>query len=267
MFKKIFSAINCLFPYRTKGKNNKIFVTYNGKKKPLKRKLKGLNVLIHGSNNYLEIELPIAFKDTNIELAGENAVCIIKKTPIKVNKASIYVASWGRCFIDEGIWLNQPNFNVIVNNNERFKPHKLVIGKRAQFGRELTIRTSDGHALYNLDEDLPYNEPQDVIIGDDVWIAQRVTLIKGAQIPSNCVVGACSLVNKKFEQPKGKGGGILIAGNPAKVIKRNIRWEFNTYGQVMNLHNKYYEDGLNFKKVILKKINNRILKFLFRFYF
>lgn len=161
------------------GKNNKIYVTYNGRKKKLKRKLDGLNVSIHGVNNYLEIELPISFKDTNIELAGENAVCIIKKTPIKVNKASIYVSSWGRCFIDEGIWLNQPNFNVIVNNNERFKPHKLVIGKRAQLGRELTIRTSDGHSIFNAGEKLPYNEPQDVIIGDDVWIAQRVTLIKG----------------------------------------------------------------------------------------
>lgn len=267
MFEKIFSAINCLFPYRTKGKNNKIFVTYNGKKKPLKRKLKGLNVSIHGVNNYLEIELPIAFKDTNIELAGENAVCIIKKTPIKINRASIYVGSWGRCFIDEGIWLNHPNFNAIVNNNERFKPHKLVIGKRAQFGKELTIRTSDGHSIYNAGEELPYNEPQDVIIGDDVWIAQRVTILKGAEIPSNTVVGACSLVNKKFEQPKEMGGGILIAGNPAKVIKRNIRWEFDSYGRVVGKHNKSISDEINIKHMVIKKLKHKLLKFLFRFYF
>ena len=32
-----------------------------------------------GTNNYLEIELPISFEDTNIALAGENAVCITKK--------------------------------------------------------------------------------------------------------------------------------------------------------------------------------------------
>ena len=262
MFKKLFSDINCLFPYKTKGKNNKIFIVYNGQKKPLKRKLKGLNVSIHGVNNYLEIELPIAFKDTNIELAGENAVCIIKKTPIKINRASIYVGSWGRCFIDEGIWLNHPNFNVIINNNERFKPHKLVIGKRAQFGKELTIRTSDGHSIYNAGEELPYNEPQDVIIGDDVWIAQRVTLIKGAQIPSNCVVGACSLVNKKFEEE-----GCIIAGNPAKVIKRNIRWEFDPYGQVVNKHNKNTSDEKNIKHMIIKRLRRKLLRFLFRFYF
>ena len=245
MFKNLFNIINNLFPYKMLGKNNKIYVTYNGRKKKLKRKLDGLNVSIHGVNNYLEIELPISFKDTNIELAGENAVCIIKKTPIKVNKASIYVSSWGRCFIDEGIWLNQPNFNVIVNNNERFKPHKLVIGKRAQLGRELTIRTSDGHSIFN------------------AWIAQRVTLIKGAQIPSNCVVGACSLVNKKFEEE-----GCIIAGNPAKVIKRNIRWKFDSYGFVIN--NKYKQNSSGDKKIkymIIKRLKHKFLKFVFRFYF
>ena len=168
----------------------------------------------------------------------------------------------GDGFIDEGIWLNQPNFNVIINNNERFKPHKLVIGKRAQFGRELTIRTSDGHSIYNIGEKLPYNEPEDIIIGDDVWIAQRVTLIKGAQIPSNCVVGACSLVNKKFEEE-----GCIIAGNPAKVIKRNIRWEFDPYGQVVNKHNKNTSDEKNIKHMIIKRLRRKLLRFLFRFYF
>ena len=103
MLKKIFNIINNLFPYKTQGKNNQIFVTYNGKKKRLKRKLDGLNVSIDGDNNYLEIELPISFEDTEIALEGENAVCIIKRTPVKVKKASIYVGDWGRCFIDEGI--------------------------------------------------------------------------------------------------------------------------------------------------------------------
>ena len=197
MFKNLFNIINNLFPYKMQGKNNKIYVTYNGRKKRLKRKLDGLNVSIHG-----------------------------------------------------------------VNNNERFKPHKLVIGKRAQLGRELTIRTSDGHSIFNAGEKLPYNEPQDVIIGDDVWIAQRVTLIKGAQIPSNCVVGACSLVNKKFEEE-----GCIIAGNPAKVIKRNIRWKFDSYGFVTNKYKQNSSGDKKIKYMIIKRLKHKFLKFVFRFYF
>lgn len=83
MLKKILNFINNLFPYKTQGKNNQIFVTYNGKKKRLRRKLNGLNISMKGTNNYLEIELPISFEDTNIALAGENAVCIIKKNTYK----------------------------------------------------------------------------------------------------------------------------------------------------------------------------------------
>lgn len=108
---------------------------------------------------------------------------------------------------------------------------------------------------------MPYNEPQDVIIGDDVWIAQRVTLIKGAQIPSNCVVGACSLVNKKFEEE-----GCIIAGNPAKVIKRNIRWKFDSYGFVINT-NKTVAGDKKIKYMIIKRLKHKFLKFVFRFYF
>lgn len=96
----------------------------------------------------------------------------------------------------------------------------------------------------------------------DVWIAQRVTLIKGAQIPSNCVVGACSLVNKKFEEE-----GCIIAGNPAKVIKRNIRWKFDSYGFVTNKYKQNSSGDKKIKYMIIKRLKHKFLKFVFRFYF
>ena len=50
-------------------------------------------------------------------------------------------------------------------------------------------------------------------IGKNVWIGQDVTILKGSEIGNGCVVGAKSLVNKKF------GDEIIIAGIPAKKIK------------------------------------------------
>lgn len=262
MFKTLYKFIYNLFPYKIEGENNKIFIVLNGKKKRLRRKLDGLNVIINGKNIYLEIELPINFKNTTIHLAGENAVFIMKHTDTIVNSASFYVGSWGRCFINENIRLNQPNFKVIVNNNERFKPHKLVIGKNAQIGRDISIRTSDGHSIFKEDDILPYNEPQDILIGDNVWIAQRVTILKGSKISSNSVIGACSLVNKEFNEPN-----VIIAGNPAKVIKHNIRWERETYGIWKNKYNNVYQNKKNIKSMLVKRIKHKFLKFIFRFYF
>ncbi len=261
MLKSFFDFINRLFPYKIP-KNNEVYVVLNGQKKKLRRKLKGLNLLIEGEGHYVELELPINFKNTAIHLAGENAIFKMKSTNCIVNSASIYLGSWGRCFIDKNVQLNQPNFKVVVNNNERFKPHKLVIGKNAQIGRDISIRTSDGHAIFNLGESLPYNEPEDVIIGDDVWIAQRAVILKGSKVSSNSIIGAYSLVNKKFEEE-----GVIVAGNPAKIIKRNIYWKYDTYGIFMNKRNNVYNDSNKIKSMLIKRLKHKFLKLVFKFYF
>jgi acetyltransferase-like isoleucine patch superfamily enzyme len=53
-----------------------------------------------------------------------------------------------------------------------------------------------------------------ISVGDYCLIGTRVVALPGSVIPSNSVVGACSLVNKAFE-----GRYTLYAGVPAKAIK------------------------------------------------
>lgn len=54
-----------------------------------------------------------------------------------------------------------------------------------------------------------------IIIGDNVWIGANVVILPGVKIGNNCIVGAGSIVNKSIE-----GDGLVIAGNPAKIIRR-----------------------------------------------
>ena len=53
-------------------------------------------------------------------------------------------------------------------------------------------------------------------IGDNTLIGMGAIILNGAQIGNNTIVGAGSLItqNKKFED------GVLIIGNPAKVVRR-----------------------------------------------
>lgn len=53
-----------------------------------------------------------------------------------------------------------------------------------------------------------------VSIGDNVWIGDNVVVLAGAHIGNGCIVGANAVVTKKFED------NCIIAGVPAKVIKR-----------------------------------------------
>ena len=229
MLKSFFEKIFTLFSYQITGKNNQIFILENGVKKPLRRKIKGLKITIIGSNNYVEIENPIKFNNTRIKIAGSFSKFTIKKTNTIVDDMFFYLESYSEIFIDEDSRFNMRRGEMLVGNNENEKPHKLVIGKSVQLGTCAYIRTSDGHSIFIDGEDLPYNEPEDVIIGDNVWIGAKCTILKGSEIPSNTIVGACSVVNKKFTE-----SGTIIAGNPAKIIKKGVSWKRMPYGRFMN---------------------------------
>lgn len=57
-------------------------------------------------------------------------------------------------------------------------------------------------------------------IGDHVWVGMGVTILKNSTIPDGCILGAGSLVNKRFITEN-----CLIAGNPAKVVKEGVTKE------------------------------------------
>lgn len=58
-----------------------------------------------------------------------------------------------------------------------------------------------------------------VLIGDKVWISHGASVIKGAQIPSGCIVGAKSLVTHGVFPENS-----LIAGVPATVRRTDVEW-------------------------------------------
>ncbi|HGS4674555.1 TPA: acyltransferase [Vibrio cholerae] len=56
------------------------------------------------------------------------------------------------------------------------------------------------------------NPDKEIIIGNDIWICSRVTILKGVNLNSNSVVSSGSHVTSSFEE------NVIIGGNPAKKI-------------------------------------------------
>lgn len=95
---------------------------------------------------------------------------------------------------------------------------KIIIGEESLFSNNIEIHNTDYHGIYNADGER-INPEKDVIIGRSVWVGLGSKILKGTEISDNTVVGCGSLVAGHFND-----NFIIIAGNPAKVIKRNVFW-------------------------------------------
>lgn len=92
------------------------------------------------------------------------------------------------------------------------------IGKDVMIGEEL-IAISKNHNYANTQipmREQGWQNDKPIIIEDDVWIGSRVILLPGVTIGKGAIVGAGSVVTKDV------GENAIVAGNPAKEIKRRI---------------------------------------------
>ena len=195
------------------GKNNKIVWIDNKNRKHIRRRLPGCVIYFYGDNNYVEVHGSLNALELSANMCG-NSKIIIKSSvhdcrKLKVDGMSNCVLNIGKDFSVNGTCVIEFSGKTRVD-----------IGNDCMFSYDVIIRTGDGHNIYSLDTGKIINESQNVIIGNHVWIAGRSTVLKGSVIPDNSILGACSLCNKKFDEPS-----VILVGNPASIKKHNIRWE------------------------------------------
>ena len=106
----------------------------------------------------------------------------------------------------------------------KIKAHNsLHIGEHTLLSYYVMIRGGDGHAIINLNKKSICNAQKNVYIGDHVWICMCATLLGGSYIDSHSIVGANALVNKAFPPH------VMLAGNPAHVIREQVDWHMDEY--------------------------------------
>jgi len=98
---------------------------------------------------------------------------------------------------------------------------KIEFGKNCLISWDILIMDDDFHSLFNKEDGKNFPRSKPVYIGDNVWIGCRTTVLKGSYIPEHCIIGSNSVVNKKLEE-----SNCVYAGNPLKIMKKNVDWEF-----------------------------------------
>lgn len=166
------------------GKNNKILISKGCT-------IRNCNFTIYGNNSIVEIGELCTLSNAQFHLEDLNSSVKIGNNTLLTGKIHI-AATEGK---------------------------RVQIGNNCLFSSEIDIRNGDSHSIIDILTNKRINVAEDIIISDNVWVATRVSILKGTQIPKNCIVGASSVLTKKFFEENS-----IIAGNPARIVKENIKW-------------------------------------------
>lgn len=126
------------------------------------------------------------------------------------------------------IWIEDDGNTVLIGSRSTFEGNvhlaciegkSIKIGKNCMFSANISLRTGDSHSIVNL-QGQRINPSKDVSIGDHVWVGNTVLVTKGVNVLNDSIVGTGSVVTRCFTE-----SNVVIAGNPAVIVKRNISWE------------------------------------------
>lgn len=205
-------------------------IFFNFKYLPIKQAIK-LPILISRKVYLREISGKILIKGPIrpglIQLGYGNIGIFDNKKSRSIWEVSGTVIFKGRANIGHGSKISVgKNGELILGENFIITAESsLVASKKIEFGNncllswDILIMDTDSHIIKDNTGSI-INYPKQITIGDNVWIGCRCLILKGAQIPDNCVIGADSIVNRLLENRNS-----LYAGSPVKLMKESITWE------------------------------------------
>lgn len=161
----------------------------------------------------------------NIVIVGNRTLLFRCKLEIKGNNTTLDIGE--DCIFSEVTWGLRDDGSVIrigartQGRSDSFCSMEggiVEVGEDSLFSYNVEVRNTDSHSIIDKEGNRT-NPAENVYIGKHVWIAQDSLILKGSYIIDNSIVGAKSLVNKKFTED-----GSIIAGAPAKVLKSGYNW-------------------------------------------
>lgn len=175
--------------------------------------------VISGSNNKIIIGDSVRPSTIRINLNGDGNNINIK-SPLYIHNLAIKVGNHIRAhntelFIGESISMENGGIFYLYNSG-----NKCRVGANCLISTGLVIRCGESpHLIFDKISGEYLDISEGVFIGDHVWIGERVYITKRSSIANDSIVAACSVVTKRFLNTN-----VVVAGNPAKVVRENIQW-------------------------------------------
>ena len=182
-------------------------------------------IKIEGSNNNVTLKKCLEYSKLTIKIKGNNKTILINESSKKINNLTISSHRGDNQSVIIGKDFGCGGSILHLNDGDE----SITIGEDCLFSWDIHMRTSDGHSIIDQSTGIAFNTPKPIKIGNRVWVSQHVYIMKGSEIQDDSVIALGSIVTKHFDE-----SNVVIAGNPSKIIRRNIRWnrkkpsEFNS---------------------------------------
>lgn len=147
-----------------------------------------------------------------LRVCGRVAVSKAKHSKLIIGKNVILHKDIG-IYLESGKARIEIGDHTFINRRSEIRCKEQVkIGNHCAISWDVSIIDTDYHQLLGTESTKP------VFIGDKVWIGCKSTILKGITIGDGAVIAAGSVVTKDVEPYT------LVAGVPAKEVKRNVKW-------------------------------------------
>ncbi len=143
----------------------------------------------------------ISAEASSITIKGRNNRIVIDRNCILRN-ARVVIESDGNSvsmgvgvrFTGSIIQKRAPGNRVVLGAGSSFGQVNFVcgegtlidIGEDCMFAWGIEVRSTDSHAIFDVQSDKRLNPGEDIVVGRHVWVAAKSTLLKGARVSSGC---------------------------------------------------------------------------------
>lgn len=175
------------------------------------------SVVLHATPHFGMVKIGISEgsfnlsrKETFFEIARGGNVYLGDGVNI-TRGATIFCGKSGKLEVGNNFFCNS-NFLCIVSSMISF-------GSDCILGWNCKAIDGDGHRVVDLKtKKESVNRP--IRVGNHVWLAAEVSLLKGSEVLDNSVVGYGSILSGKYD-----GSGVVVGNERAKVLKEGIDWK------------------------------------------
>ena len=176
-------------------------------------KLSGVQVEIIGDNNLITLGTGCVLSNVYFRIRGSGHRIEFGEN-CRISRGAVLWFEDRDGILQVGSGTTMVEVHIAVTENA-----KVIIGEDCMFANDIDIRTGDSHSVIDTQTGERLNFAGDVVISRHVWIAPHTVVLKGVTIGENSIIATGAVVTKSCE------AGVIMGGNPAKIIKSGVSWK------------------------------------------